>query len=484
MGQKINPKGFRIGTTFTWGSRWFADSRHYKQLLPNPETCMMFYAYRNLGGGTPPTNDGQNAFTTRCVQVLPLLKRFGLGVGHVPGDDIVTMHLLAAALRTNTTPDSYIRVCEDCTRRAAILTGAGAPTETERGALLAVLGMFTARSWPLYIRSLVTAALNGTKDERVAALRAIRDDFLKNANYALDAFEQAHPQYDTQKLMDGFLRYSESATGDTVPVGSDFTIRFNMREFNPPAPTRSPLVLYELTGTKTDESIETPTITRVGATTSGLFKAFSVDELDDAATRSVLAIDEPQLRCAIHRCSDVFAVNRRNDDASHELAWKTAACLLSMAQTFDSWIELCKPGSTMEFYYTPPATPAQSWLELYAGTKDGKKAIEEATDAICGWFNSEHYAFGTSVFEAANFKRMQDALDHQVTPQLAEYVRCAHKLEALLSGVEPLRNAWNIPDPKDTFKLYCFHIVRHLNTLSYVSNTPSIFYPTKPELLI
>lgn len=33
MGQKINPKGFRIGTTFTWGSRWFADSRHYKQLL-------------------------------------------------------------------------------------------------------------------------------------------------------------------------------------------------------------------------------------------------------------------------------------------------------------------------------------------------------------------------------------------------------------------------------------------------------------------
>lgn len=33
MGQKINPKGFRIGTTFTWGSRWFADSRRYKQLL-------------------------------------------------------------------------------------------------------------------------------------------------------------------------------------------------------------------------------------------------------------------------------------------------------------------------------------------------------------------------------------------------------------------------------------------------------------------
>lgn len=33
MGQKINPRGFRIGTTFTWGSRWFADSKHYKTLV-------------------------------------------------------------------------------------------------------------------------------------------------------------------------------------------------------------------------------------------------------------------------------------------------------------------------------------------------------------------------------------------------------------------------------------------------------------------
>lgn len=33
MGQKINPKGFRIGNSFTWGSRWFADSRRYKELL-------------------------------------------------------------------------------------------------------------------------------------------------------------------------------------------------------------------------------------------------------------------------------------------------------------------------------------------------------------------------------------------------------------------------------------------------------------------
>jgi small subunit ribosomal protein S3 len=33
MGQKINPKGFRIGTVFNWGSRWFADNKQYKELV-------------------------------------------------------------------------------------------------------------------------------------------------------------------------------------------------------------------------------------------------------------------------------------------------------------------------------------------------------------------------------------------------------------------------------------------------------------------
>lgn len=33
MGQKINPRGFRLGQVFTWGSRWFAVGRNYRQLL-------------------------------------------------------------------------------------------------------------------------------------------------------------------------------------------------------------------------------------------------------------------------------------------------------------------------------------------------------------------------------------------------------------------------------------------------------------------
>lgn len=33
MGQKINPKGFRIGVVFGWGSKWFADNKRYKELV-------------------------------------------------------------------------------------------------------------------------------------------------------------------------------------------------------------------------------------------------------------------------------------------------------------------------------------------------------------------------------------------------------------------------------------------------------------------
>lgn len=33
MGQKIHPKGFRLGTVFTWTSRWFADKKRYQELL-------------------------------------------------------------------------------------------------------------------------------------------------------------------------------------------------------------------------------------------------------------------------------------------------------------------------------------------------------------------------------------------------------------------------------------------------------------------
>src|SRR3989304_8677243 len=33
MGHKIHPKGFRLGTVFTWDSRWFAGAKQYPDLV-------------------------------------------------------------------------------------------------------------------------------------------------------------------------------------------------------------------------------------------------------------------------------------------------------------------------------------------------------------------------------------------------------------------------------------------------------------------
>lgn len=33
MGQKVNPKGFRLGVIYTWNSRWFAKGPQYKKLV-------------------------------------------------------------------------------------------------------------------------------------------------------------------------------------------------------------------------------------------------------------------------------------------------------------------------------------------------------------------------------------------------------------------------------------------------------------------
>jgi len=33
MGQKVHPRAFRLGTVFTWSSRWFADNKRYGEIL-------------------------------------------------------------------------------------------------------------------------------------------------------------------------------------------------------------------------------------------------------------------------------------------------------------------------------------------------------------------------------------------------------------------------------------------------------------------
>ena len=51
MGQKIHPKGFRIGTVFNWVSRWYANDRDYKYLLLADVTLRreLFIKLKNAG---------------------------------------------------------------------------------------------------------------------------------------------------------------------------------------------------------------------------------------------------------------------------------------------------------------------------------------------------------------------------------------------------------------------------------------------------
>lgn len=37
MGQKTHPKGFRLGITKTWDSRWYAEGKHYAQMIHEDE---------------------------------------------------------------------------------------------------------------------------------------------------------------------------------------------------------------------------------------------------------------------------------------------------------------------------------------------------------------------------------------------------------------------------------------------------------------
>ncbi len=51
MGQKINPVGFRIGTTRTWTSQWFADKKEYAQnLLEDHKIRALISAKLSEGG--------------------------------------------------------------------------------------------------------------------------------------------------------------------------------------------------------------------------------------------------------------------------------------------------------------------------------------------------------------------------------------------------------------------------------------------------
>lgn len=51
MGHKVHPKGFRLGTVFTWDSRWFADDKQYKVFVLEDEKIRVLMEKRLHAAG-------------------------------------------------------------------------------------------------------------------------------------------------------------------------------------------------------------------------------------------------------------------------------------------------------------------------------------------------------------------------------------------------------------------------------------------------
>jgi small subunit ribosomal protein S3 len=78
MGQKVNPTGFRIGNTFTWKSRWFADKDDYQSVVLE-DVEIRKYLHDKLGHAGVVTIQLERSITT--LKVILAVSRPGVVIG-------------------------------------------------------------------------------------------------------------------------------------------------------------------------------------------------------------------------------------------------------------------------------------------------------------------------------------------------------------------------------------------------------------------
>lgn len=78
MGQKVNPILFRIGNTFTWKSRWFANSQDYSNKVLE-DYRLRNYIYSKLGNAGVVQVDIERSLTT--IKVVMFVSRPGVVIG-------------------------------------------------------------------------------------------------------------------------------------------------------------------------------------------------------------------------------------------------------------------------------------------------------------------------------------------------------------------------------------------------------------------
>lgn len=78
MGQKVNPTSYRIGNTFTWKSRWFADPSHYASTVLE-DYSLRQYLEEKLGSAQIVQIDIERSIT--IMKVVLYVARPGVVIG-------------------------------------------------------------------------------------------------------------------------------------------------------------------------------------------------------------------------------------------------------------------------------------------------------------------------------------------------------------------------------------------------------------------
>jgi small subunit ribosomal protein S3 len=78
MGQKVNPTGFRLGTTFTWTSRWFADPKNYSDKVLEDYKVRKFLNDKLASAGLVKV-DIERSLT--AIKVILFVSRPGVVIG-------------------------------------------------------------------------------------------------------------------------------------------------------------------------------------------------------------------------------------------------------------------------------------------------------------------------------------------------------------------------------------------------------------------
>lgn len=78
MGQKVNPIGFRIGTVYTWSSRWFATGKTYSQFLLEDRTIRAFLMNKLKNAGVSKI-EIERSFDKRTI--IAHVSRPGIAIG-------------------------------------------------------------------------------------------------------------------------------------------------------------------------------------------------------------------------------------------------------------------------------------------------------------------------------------------------------------------------------------------------------------------